>query len=259
MSLLIEIGFLMLLIGIITTFYWMINARIYRIVAAKGALAASPILAPGVIFHELAHLFSAMILFRKITSVKLYSFDHASGELGHVSYAHRGRSAFTYIYDAVIGLAPIAGGVIALYFATDALMNRAVFEYVSSEVNQIVMTTSPYEKEFWIGNWNIYVAVIKNLSANWQSVLWIALIISISHGLIPSLTDIKLSAPGIAMMLAIGSTLLILAPVIISPYAIDLIYILERFLTLLVTLIGPILICYIVIKLFSMIAKIITK
>lgn len=259
MNLLIEIGFLVILIGAITTFYWAINARIYRIVASKGAILASPILAPGVVFHELAHFFSALILFRKILSVRLYSFDHSSGELGHVSYAHKGRSALTYIYDAIIGLAPIFGGVAAIYFTTDALMNRALFEYAVSETNLIIMTTSPHEKEFWVGNWNIYLAVINNLNTSWQSILWVVLLVSTSHGLIPSYTDIKLSLPGIIIILAIGSTLLILAPAIITPYAISVIYVLERFLTLLVTLILPIMMGYILIKLLSIITNMIAK
>jgi len=231
--------------------YWSVNSRVYRIVSTHGALLASPILAPGVFLHEASHLIAATVLFRKIESVKFYSFDHSTGELGHVSYSHKKRTAFTFIFDTIIGLAPIAGGLLGIFSISYYFLDHDLFLFAAQEIYNIVVHTNPYEINFWTGNFIFYDKFIRGLDLSWNTAAWVTLFVSMSHGLLPSLADIKLSAIGLFILLSLLLVLLFMSPAFIMPYALDTIFILEALLTTLTFLIIPIIFCLIVIKIIS--------
>lgn len=246
-----QILFLLAVLLLMLILYWSVNARVYKIVSTHGALIASPILAPGVILHEASHLIAATVLFRKIESVKFYSFDHSTGELGHVSYSHKKRTAFTFIFDTIIGLAPIAGGLLGIFSISYFLLDPDLFLFAAHEIHTIVVHTNPYEGSFWAGNVIFYDKFIGALDLSWNTAAWVVLFISISHGLLPSMADIKLSAGGVLILLSLLLALLIMSPTLTMPYALNTIFILEALLTALTFLIIPIIFCLIVIKILS--------
>lgn len=241
---------LLIVIAILFRAYWFVTSRVYEAVSIKGTILASPLIAPGVLIHELSHLIACTLFIRKVTSVKFFSFDQSTGELGHVAYAHpEGKTFKTTLFDFVIGLAPILGGGISLYFVTYLLLDKAVFNYVVSGIYEAALTTTPYQKEFWINNLEVYWNVIRSETLTLSVIAWLIMIVSISHGLMPSTQDLKLSLPMTIILFILGVAGLIIAPEHTVEYGYMFVALLASFMTALLTLGIPILIVFIMTRL----------
>lgn len=253
---------LFLLASILAVFfmYWKVNAYMYRAVSKKGTLLASPFLAFGVIIHELSHFVAATLLFRRVSSMSLYSFDQRSGELGHVSYIHQqGRTVLTSLFDLIIGFAPIVGGAATIYFITYLFLDETVASHIVKEIYSVVTNSDPYQKYFWIENFNVYLDVFQTEKINWVFLIWIFLLISLSHGLIPSTADLKISLPAILILFIIEIFAVIISPKIAIPYALKIIDYLEFFLSLIATLGIPILIVFVMTNILILLIKAFNK
>lgn len=241
---------LLIVIAILFRAYWFVTSRVYEAVSIKGTILASPLIAPGVLIHEISHLIACTLFIRKVTSIKFFTFDQSTGELGHVAYAHpEGRTFKTTLFDFVIGLAPILGGGISLYFVTYLFLDKSAFNYVVGGIYEAALTTSPYQKEFWVSNLEVYWNVIKSETLTPNVIAWLVMIVSISHGLMPSTQDLKLSLPMVIILIILGMAALLISPEHTVEYGYMFVALLASFMTALLTLGIPILIVFIMTRL----------
>ena len=221
--------------------YWQLNARFYISIVHNQKWMLSPIIAPGVIIHELSHLALALITLRKINQVQLYSFCHLNGELGFVSYSHRRRGLLTYILDGLIAMAPLLGSLCALAAASYYLLPSASVNVLTRGLT-MALANSPLDPNFWdqlsITVQHFYMVFTLNI----KSSLWLILAISISHGAIPSSADLKLAIPALVLLLVVSALFLILSPYQVGSYIVILTSNLNALLSLVILLSIPLLV-----------------
>jgi len=144
--------------------------------------------------------------------MKLYSFNHSTGELGYVEYSHTSRGVFTYLADALIAFAPLAGGISTTIFFGTLLLPESVINFLWAELSVILKTANPLNYSFWTSTYDLYHYILTNMEFGLKECLWLFLVISISHGAAPSSTDLRLATPGILMVAAAFSVLASLFP-----------------------------------------------
>ena len=188
-----------LLLGILYL-YWALSAYIYRSIHTAFRLPLAPFIAPGVALHETSHLVAALALLRRIHSVKLYTFNHNSGELGHVTYSHSRKTPLTTLFDSIIGLAPIIGALFSIYWLSIWLVPEAT-SLALKEFYTLFIHYVPYDVRYWNYTYEIYNALFYRFAMEWQTYVWLFLILSIAHGAIPSRQDIKMALPGFAFLI----------------------------------------------------------
>ena len=76
---------------------------------------------PGVVIHELSHLFFCLIFQHKIVKVNLFS-PQEDGTLGMVQHSYDSRNIFQRIGNFFIGSAPVWGGILAMCLASRLLL-----------------------------------------------------------------------------------------------------------------------------------------
>lgn len=194
------IAFILLLL--ILRLYWASSSRLYSHINRHFKIALSPIIAPGVMIHEISHAILCLVLFRRIKSMSLYSFNHSTGELGYVEYCHSSRGPFTYLADSLIAFAPLAGAILSILILGKVLLPEAVTHYMATELSIILETVHPLNLDFWLNTSTLYQYILSNMEFGPKEVLWLFLVVSISHGAAPSSTDLRLATPGIAMITA---------------------------------------------------------
>jgi len=220
--------------------YWQLNASFYISIVHNQKWMLSPIIAPGVIIHELSHLALALITLRKINQVQLYSFCHLNGELGFVSYSHKRRGLFTYILDAAIAMAPLLGSLCALSAASYYLLPSSSVGVLTRGMT-MALSNSPLDPAFWDQLSITIIHFYTIFTLTMKSSLWLILAISISHGAIPSSADIKLAIPALALLLVVSALFLILSPYQVGSYILVLTSNLNALLSVVILLSIPLL------------------
>ncbi len=198
-------------------FYRCVNGN--RIVCYATGIIGTPI-------HELSHAFFCLIFFHKITEIKLFQIDEETGILGYVNHSYNQRNIYHQIGNYFIGVAPIIGGTLFLYFLLNLLvpnvylnmsnyidklslvLNKGSYDIIPSA---LFMTLEGFITSFMAGNLT---------DIRW----WIFLIISFCIALHMNLSgaDIKgslIAIPILVIMLLIVNFILYYAsPVIYTHY-----------------------------------------
>ncbi len=194
-------------------FYRCVNGN--RIVCYATGLIGTPI-------HELSHAFFCLLFCHKITEIKLFQIDEETGILGYVNHSYNKRNIYHQIGNYFIGVAPIIGGTLFLYFLLNLLV-PSVYQNMSSYMDELalvlnegsydiiptalIMTLEGFITSFMAGNLN---------DIRW----WIFLILSFCIALHMNLSgaDIKgsiLAIPIIIILLLIVNFILYFATPII--------------------------------------------
>lgn len=119
------------------------NSLIVRMIGYKGMIFVS---FPGVVVHELGHLALCWIFLHRVNRVRFFEVNQASGSLGYVSHSYNLRSTYQQAGNFFIGMAPLIGGSLAIYF----LVNH----FFSSEL------TNPFDPS---GNYNLATTLFDNI------------------------------------------------------------------------------------------------
>lgn len=175
-------------------FLWYLNAKIYRSVMSNWT--GHVFLLPGVAFHEFSHYIMCRLTGCRVVDMSLYRFDHKSGELGYVTFTTSRR--FRMISNCLIGLAPLIGG---LCFLTISLYSLGL------PIEDLVVGTSLLE---FSSNLQEFAT---SIDIGPYTLVLVFLMLSVSHGSLPSVVDLKLASPFL--------TIIVITPVLLHVLGID--------------------------------------
>ncbi|HSI05498.1 MAG TPA: hypothetical protein VLC93_13520 [Myxococcota bacterium] len=112
---LLQLGILLAGVAAIAVLLHMVEKASSRVVAHhfgwRGVLVTGWL---GVPLHELAHLVAAKLFGHRIVGVAFFDPDPSTGTLGYVRHAHSKRTAWQLVGNAVIGIAPLIAGALAI-------------------------------------------------------------------------------------------------------------------------------------------------
>lgn len=161
----------------------------------------------GTPIHELSHALACLIFGHKIDEIKLFTLDD-DGCLGYVSHSYNPNNFYHKIGNFFIGVAPIFGGALAIY-----LIILFGLPNIHSEIIQSYQGIK--DLSFSITNPDFYIAILKQClnvflilfnpqnALNGWWILWIIIIIFISHHMLLSKADIEGSLTGLLFLLAL--------------------------------------------------------
>jgi hypothetical protein len=131
---------------------------------------------PGVVIHELSHAVFCLIFGHKIQEMKLFSPED-DGTLGYVNHRYNPKNPYHQIGNFFIGTGPIWGGVLMVWLTSYFLLPEGVLNLKNSlpDTGKLFFNTL-ISLEFW---------------TNWQSYLWLYIVITISSHITLSAPDIK--------------------------------------------------------------------
>ena len=149
----------------------------------------------GTPIHELSHALMCVVFRHKIDEIKLFQIDTESGTLGYVSHSYNPRNIYHVIGNYFIGVAPIAGGA-AVVFIMLRFMIPESFVTITNYLNDFAASqTGNFGFEF-IGNafsafFGILGAIFSGISAGWIWWLFLVLAMCIALHICLSPADIK--------------------------------------------------------------------
>ena len=184
------------------------------LVAVLPKLLYLVILFPGVVLHELSHFITAILTGTPVDEIKLFS---STG--GHVIHEKPRIPVFGQL---AISFAPLAIGVIAIYFLLEQLP-------LSDGINIAIPRTS-------------IILILPTITGGLHLIylLWIYLILSISLTLLPSKQDILASIAGIIVSIVILWIVITNSWLNIPPEIIGLIWYINISLALIVLIFSPV-------------------
>lgn len=147
----------------------------------------------GTPIHELGHVFACWMFGLKITKIRLYSPDAATGRLGYVAFSYRPSSTIHAVGLVVQGVAPIFMAFLLFEFLFP--FNPTVAPWANSGFQASVFLGGVE------GAWSL---VYGNLCAGGMGVLWSLSALIIAMHCIPSWADIRLALRGGVVLLVIA-------------------------------------------------------
>lgn len=188
----------------------------------------------GIVIHEASHLLMALLFGHHITSFRLVRSpnrnDPSDNSLGYVNHTWNQHNFYQKVGNVFIGIAPIIGNTIAIYFITKWLLPSSLTSW------QTLITDHDF----------ISPTQITPTYGFWGFIIWILVVINICLGgfdLSPA--DLKNSSLGLISLLV----LLVLVTVIASLFGWN---------TSLVTLIQSIMVPFITAMLFALLIAVVT-
>ena len=147
----------------------------------------------GTPIHEMGHVLACWMFGLKITRIRLYSPDAATGRLGYVAFSYRPSSTIHAVGLVVQGVAPIF--MAFLLFEYLFPFNPAVAPWADSDFHPSVFLDGV------AGAWSL---VYGNLSAGGMGIMWSLSALIIAMHCIPSWADIRLALRGGVVLLVIA-------------------------------------------------------
>ena len=106
-----------------------------RLISCFGRTGFIYLTMPGVVIHELSHLFFCLIFQHKIVKVNLFS-PQEDGTLGMIQHSYDSRNIFQRIGNFFIGSAPVWGGMLAMCLFSRLLLPDSLFS--GDQVDRLV-------------------------------------------------------------------------------------------------------------------------
>lgn len=148
----------------------------------------------GVSIHELSHLIVIFLSFHKILKIDLFKPNHEDHSLGSVTHSYNPKNILQEIGNVFIGIAPLFGGVFAIYELTKLLLpnhesiTTAIFN--SADAYSDVMGATSFISSLGPTVADLTVLLLHAAAYNpWSFLLWFYLTASISLHLSPSAAD----------------------------------------------------------------------
>ena len=141
--------------------------------------------APGIMIHELGHVFFCIVFRHRIKEVKLFSPED-DGTLGYVSHVFEVNNLYHRIGNFFIGTGPVWFGLAVICLLSRLLlpggMSAADASFLENAVNFL---SGLFSFSFW---------------TRWQSWLWIYLVLSVAAHITLSKADLEGAADGLVFL-----------------------------------------------------------
>lgn len=170
----------------------------------------------GVPLHELSHLLACLLTWRRVREVQFFSPDASTGSLGRVVW-EPGRGPFAWLAALLVGLAPLAGGTLAL---------QGLARLGAWSTQQQPPTFAAISLSTWGNGLLDWARVAQNVTlASWHGDGWhrFAMLagwfatVSVATHLTPSRADLQGTWRGILVVSAASALLLITANALSLP------------------------------------------
>ncbi len=161
----------------------------------------------GTTFHELGHLFFAVIFMHRINEVKFFSLDSSEKTLGYVNHSYNPNNIYQQLGNFFIGIGPLIFCSIMLFIFTYLILEINVFgegivnisfESFSSIDSIINMGSGVLNSSIELFN-----QLIKSDIALWRLLLFIYFVYSIGSSIKLSLSDIRGAFSGLLFFTSI--------------------------------------------------------
>jgi len=145
----------------------------------------------GTPIHELSHAFFCFLFGHKIQKIVLFNPDQR-GTLGYVTHSYNNRNLWQIMGNFFIGIAPLFGGLLALYLLTYILLDNAasLFQLLNSVFS--VKTTGTFFSQLFVITTN-FTDFIKQayFTSPVKLLIWCYCCAAVSLHLSPSKEDLK--------------------------------------------------------------------
>ena len=135
----------------------------------------------GTVVHELSHALMCIIFNHKINKISLFS-PQSDGVLGFVEHSYNRQNLYQRIGCFFIGVAPLVGGIVSIYFLSLLLLPENICYKFSQGYNPFLIFELICDPSFYL---------------NIKSYIWLYLIFSIMLHTTLSPADLKGSSTGL--------------------------------------------------------------
>jgi hypothetical protein len=197
----------------------LILACIMNLIAKNVALSAARVMGPraylgafgwlGTSVHELGHAVFCLVFMHKITDMKLFDPDPATGTLGYVSHSYNRKSFYQNAGNFFIGIGPILLGTVVIYGAARFLISETFFlpfrnlaisaESFQSMNSMQTLLINIYES-FKTLMLNLFT--VENLK-RWQFYVFVYILFCVGSSITLSRPDIEGSAMGFGVFFGV--------------------------------------------------------
>jgi hypothetical protein len=159
----------------------------------------------GVSCHEISHGCLALLFGHKITYMELFS-PKKNGQLGVVGHSYCPQNAYQQIGNLFIGLAPLAGGLLAISFVTWVYQPE-----IFKTFGLIPVTSEPMQQavEMYEAFYRSVAQVDFKQTITW---LWLYFVLAIGAHMLPSRADIRNTKSSIALTVIVIVLLVLFLP-----------------------------------------------
>lgn len=163
----------------------------------------------GTAVHELGHAAFCLVFMHKITDMRLFDPDPATGTLGYVSHSYNRKSFYQNAGNFFIGIGPILLGTVVIYGAARFLISDAFFTpfknlSISAENFQSVNSVRALLINIY-GSFKVFIFTlftVENLK-RWQFYLFIYILFCVGSSITLSRPDIEGSAMGFGVFFGV--------------------------------------------------------
>ncbi len=157
----------------------------------------------GVPVHELSHALACVLFRHRVERLRLFSPDPHTGRLGSVQHAWNRRSLYQQVGRFFIGIAPIVGGTLVLWWLSWVFASLSPMTIEpphlppGSSLFALAGAAANGARELIVG-----LARPEVLSSGWTW-LYLYLCLCVGAHLAPSSSDLRGGAPGFALLLVL--------------------------------------------------------
>jgi hypothetical protein len=162
----------------------------------------------GVPVHELSHLIVAKLFGRRILDIQLYK-PSSDGTLGYVVSSYK-PSILSPLVNLLIGLAPIAGGVLSFLVVTQFLRPDVLVFFEDNLSGQNLLSSDL--RGFALNLTLLCQFILFSSPSPILTAIWLFLSYSILIHTVPSMQDISNCYVGLIMLLLIIIVVLLISP-----------------------------------------------
>ena len=161
----------------------------------------------GTIVHELGHAIFCLIFGHKITAIKLFDPDPATGILGYVEHSYNSKSLYQLVGNFFIGVGPILLGTAIIYLLAYLLLGLNPFQ-LAANFNSVSSPIYSWDALAQIVQvlWTSSTSLLRDLFSwhnlsTWQLYVFIYLVFAIGSSITLSPPDIKGALKGFWIIL----------------------------------------------------------
>lgn len=189
----------------------------------------------GTVVHELSHALMCIIFNHKINKISLFS-PQADGVLGFVEHSYDRQNLYQRIGCFFIGVAPLVGGIVSIYFLSLLLLPENICYKFSQGYNPFLLFELICDPSFYL---------------NIKSYIWLYLMFSIMLHTTLSPADLEGSKVGLMSLIAVLLMVSLVGSFIPSVES----FLIEKIKTLILFFINPLLLAFFMLLIIYLILK----